>query len=126
MSVAPMTNDMCSPVDPALRRGRGPSPVRQMSQLGGQASTLREMLRSLEDLTLAGQRHTMEKIVAFLADHLPAAGRKRGRRNRNALVLLLLSLRRESQRCVLDVPLFSRQAESILVLMGALPPQGPR
>ena len=125
MSVAPMTNDMCSPVDPALHLGRGPRPVRQMSPLGGQASTLREMLRSLEDLTAAGQRHTMEKIVAFLAEHLPGAGRTLRHRNREALVLLVLSLWRESQRCVPDIALFSRQAESILALMGALAQRGP-
>src|SRR5690348_5506649 len=80
MSVAPMTKDMYSLVDPVLHFGRGPRPVRQVGQLGRQASTLREMLRSLETLTVAGQRHTMEKIVAFLAEHLRGAGRKLGPR----------------------------------------------
>lgn len=120
MSMAPMMNDVSSPNRPELNLGRRPGRGRPTNQLRTQASTLREMLVALETFTAAGQRHTMEKIVAFLAEHVPTACRTLGRRNREALVRLVLSLRQESQRRAPDPVLFGKQAENIMVLMGAL------
>ena len=120
MSVASMMNDFSSPEPSKLNLERQARLAHPTGQLGSYASTLREMLAALGTFTAAGQRHTMEKIVAFLAEHVPSAGRKLGRRNREALVRLVLSLRQESQRRAPDTVLFGTQAENIMVLMGAL------
>ena len=104
--------------EPAWR----PRPVRARSGsgLGGQAGTIREMLLGLGTLTTAGQRHSMNKIVDFLAKHVPGAGYELGRRNKEALVRLIEALRRESERPLPEIALFSHQTENILALMSAV------
>jgi hypothetical protein len=111
MSVAVTTEEMDGP-------GRARRGAHRAGGLGGQAGTIREMLATLETLTRAGQRHSMEKIVAFLAAHVPVAGHGLGRGNMEALMRLLQSLRRESERSCPDSVVFSLQAENTLALMG--------
>lgn len=83
-------------------------------------TVIREMLLMLDSLTIAGQRHLMEKVVRFVEDQLPRIGASLGRRNLGAIETLVNQLRRESDRLVPDVAAFSRGAETLLALLVAL------
>ena len=83
-------------------------------------SVIREMLVMLDSLTIAGQRHLMEKVVRFVDDQVPRLSASVGRRNHSAVETILEALRHESDRLVPDVAVFSRGAESLLALLAAL------
>jgi hypothetical protein len=83
-------------------------------------SVIREMLLMLDSLTIAGQRHLMEKVVHFVDEQLPRAAAGLSRRNQAAIEALVRQLRHESDRLVPDVCAFSRGAESLLALLVAL------
>jgi len=120
MSVAAIADHVAfqSIAEPAWRPR--PTRTRPASALGGQAGTVREMLLVLGTLTTAGQRHSMNKIVDFLAKHVPGAGYQLGRRNKEALVRLIEALRRESVRPLPEIALFCHQTENVLALMSAV------
>lgn len=81
---------------------------------------IREMLLMLDSLTIAGQRHLMEKVVHFVEGQLPRVAVTLTRRNQLAVSTLLQELRHQSDRLVPDVATFSRGAESLLALLMAL------
>ena len=83
-------------------------------------SVIREMLVMLDNLTIAGQRHLMEKVVHFVEEQVPRLTASVSRRNSATVATILEGLRRESDRLVPDVAAFSRGAESLLALMAAL------
>ncbi len=83
-------------------------------------TVIHEMLLMLDSLTIAGQRHLMEKVVRFVEDQLPRVRSGLGRRNLSAIETLVKQLRRESDRLVPDVSAFSRGAETLLALLVAL------
>lgn len=83
-------------------------------------SVIREMLVMLDNLTIAGQRHLMEKVVHFVEEQVPRLTVAVSRRNHAAVATILEGLRRESDRLVPDVAAFSRGAESLLALLAAL------
>ena len=83
-------------------------------------SVIREMLVMLDSLTIAGQRHLMEKVVHFVEEQVPRLAASVSRRNHAAVATILEELRRESDRLVPDVAAFSRGAESLLALLAAL------
>lgn len=83
-------------------------------------SVIREMLVMLDSLTIAGQRHLMEKVVHFVEEQVPRLAVSVSRRNHAAVSTILEGLRRESDRLVPDVAAFSRGAESLLALLAAL------
>jgi len=83
-------------------------------------SVIREMLVMLDSLTIAGQRHLMEKVVHFVEEQVPRLSASVSRRNHAAVGTILDGLRRESDRLVPDVAVFSQGAESLLALLAAL------
>jgi hypothetical protein len=88
--------------------------------LGRQLSVIREMLASLDTLTIAGQRHVMEKVVTFVDERVRAAPLRVGHRDRTALLKLLTDARTESQRRASDPSSFKRHTESLIALLGAV------
>ncbi len=93
-----------------------PEPERKQVPL----TVIREMLLMLDSLTIAGQRHLMEKVVHFVEGRLPGVTTSLGRRNAGAIEAIVTQLRRESDRLVPDVTAFSRGAETLLALLVAL------
>jgi hypothetical protein len=93
------------------------STAHDLRALGGHAETIREMLFTLETLTFAGQRHTMSKIVDFVAQHVRYALQRLGCRNGKMLKDLIGWLREESQRALPDVGTFRRRADDLLTLL---------
>ena len=83
---------------------------------------VREMIRTMETLTLAGQRHTMARIVAFIDQRATRCERTIGIHNRNMLEQLLEELTRESRRIFPDVRSFGSRAEALLGLLAAAQP----
>lgn len=83
-------------------------------------TVIREMLLMLDSLTIAGQRHLMEKVVRFVEEQLPHARSRLSRRNLSALDAIVGQLRHESDRLVPDVAVFSRGAHTLLALLVAL------
>lgn len=83
-------------------------------------TVIREMLLMLDSLTIAGQRHLMEKVVRFVEEQLPRARSSLTRRNLGAIESTVQQLRRESERVVPNVCAFSRGAQSLLALLVAL------
>ncbi|HVT08377.1 MAG TPA: hypothetical protein VHO67_13040 [Polyangia bacterium] len=81
---------------------------------------IREMLLMLDSLTIAGQRHLMEKVVKFVEEEVPRTAVGLSRRNQAAVDAIIDQLRRESDRLVPDVCAFTRGAESLLALVAAL------
>jgi hypothetical protein len=75
------------------------------------------MLSTLETLTVAGQRHTMGKIAAFLAETIERPGPSVSLRTRSASRELLSWLSRESERLSPDVGRFCWAAQSLLGLL---------
>jgi hypothetical protein len=88
--------------------------------LARQLPVIHEMLGTLDTLTIAGQRHVMEKVVSFVDTKTRATGARMNDRNRATLFELLTQLRQESQRRVPDPLRFTHHAESLITLLGGI------
>lgn len=88
--------------------------------LARQLPVIQEMLGVLDTLTIAGQRHVMEKVVSFVDTKTRAAAARMSNRDRATLFELLTQLRKESQRLVPDPLRFTRHAENLVALLRAL------
>jgi hypothetical protein len=84
-----------------------------------QLPTIREMLGSLDTLTINGRQHLMIKVVDFLRDNGVDAVRGIGWRNQRAVMELLDGLAVESHRPMPDVKQFAQRAESVVALLAA-------
>lgn len=101
-------------VPPATaRRREDPTLCRQLGIIG-------EMLTTMDTLTTAGQRHNMDRIVAFIREKADHASLPLGRRNRAVLAELLDRLTQEAHRRSPSVAGFTRTAESLLSLLRLL------
>ena len=80
-------------------------------------ATIRQMLASLDTLTIAGQRHLMAKVLAFVDGQVQRVIHHAGPRNRGMLLEQLAVLRRESDRQLPSVATFGERAESLLALL---------
>ena len=71
--------------------------------LADQVRTIREMLRTLDAQTIAGQHHVIDKVVAFVAPQIERAMLRLGPRNRRMLLEQLVLFKRRPrarfQRC---------------------------
>jgi hypothetical protein len=85
--------------------------------LAWQLAVMREMIATLDTLTLAGRQHLMGKIVSIIRNHVESLRDDFGRRNRKAAVEVLERLTREADCPVADVRAFSRGAESLVALL---------
>lgn len=93
------------------------------SQGGGrsfdrQIPTIREMLGSLDMVTINGRQHLMTKVVAFLRE-CEAVAPGIGRDNQRAIIDLLDRLAAESSRPMPDVQQFAERAENVVALLAA-------
>ncbi|HVV48369.1 MAG TPA: hypothetical protein VHO06_01800 [Polyangia bacterium] len=95
-------------------------PPSQRALLARQLPVIREMLGTFDTLTIAGQRHLMEKVVGFVDSKTRAVGPRMSNRNRATLLELLTRLRQESQRLVPDPVCFTRHAENLITLLDAV------
>jgi hypothetical protein len=84
----------------------------------GRVQTVREMVRGLDTLTGAGQRHVMGKVVDFIVAELRGRGPAPGRRAR-ALARTLDRIASEPARLAPAVRPFARRAEVLLALLQA-------
>ena len=87
--------------------------------LADKLATIRQMLASLDTLTIAGQRHLMTKVLAFLDSHVDRLIHQAGHGKRSMLLEQLVLLRRESDRQLPSVPAFGERAESLLALLAS-------
>lgn len=71
---------------------------------------IQEMLRSIETLTLAGQRHQIVKMVSLLEEEIVERAREDGDVRAEAVAVLLPRLRCEAERMVPDVRAFTDSA----------------
>ena len=71
----------------------------------------------MQPQTIAGQRHTMDKVVAFLRAHVRPGALSVALWNGRQLSQLVNLLEREARRQVPDVRLFAERAEALVVLL---------
>jgi len=81
--------------------------------------TIREMLESLDTLTITGRQHLMAKVVGFIRDQGQDAVRNAGWHNQRIAIELLDGLAVESNRPLPDVHEFAHRAESLVALLSA-------
>lgn len=87
--------------------------------LASNLETLREMVVSLDTLTIAGQRHLMMKVIAFLDGYVGRLLHEASHGRRAVLFERLTDLRRESARQLPSVRAFGERAESLLALLAS-------
>ena len=73
----------------------------------------------MEVQTVAGQRHTMEKVVAFLRSRVGAGAFSVTPRNWRELSHIVDQLEREAQRQIPDLRFFGDRADALVVLLSA-------
>jgi hypothetical protein len=83
--------------------------------------TIREMLATLDTLTVAGQRHLMTKVIAFVDGQVARAIQRAGHGDRSMLLEQVALLRRESDRQLPSVPAFGERAERLIALLASRP-----
>jgi len=106
-----MTPAPTAPGSTASARGTRDVPLQR------QLATVREMVASLDTLTLAGQRHLMAKVVTFMRDHGLVALRQVGRNDQRTAAELLEHLSVESERRLPDAGAFGPCAETLVELL---------
>ncbi len=89
-----------------------------------QLSVIQEMVDDLDCQIAAGQRHTMEKVAAFLRSHTGQTALGTATRNGRELSQMIDQLEREARRQVPDVRLFGDRAKVLVALLSvtAQPP----
>ena len=99
-----------SETSPLLARPFEVSPARQLS-------TIREMLETLDTLTMAGQRHIMGKVVSFIRDNGSQLAHLMGCCDDGLVGDLLTRLALESERVAPDARRFGQQANNLVDLL---------
>jgi hypothetical protein len=91
-----------------------------------QLRVIQEMLDDMESQIAAGQRHTMEKVAAFLRAHIGQGALPVNPRNGRELSSMVDQLEREARRQVPDIQLFGDRAKVLVALLSVMtPPSGP-
>jgi hypothetical protein len=88
--------------------------------LVGQFSVIREMLGNLETVTIAGQHHVIDKVIAFVDARVRHAATRTNRLNRATLMDLMAHLRNESDCRFPDSTRFAQRAENLISLLVAV------
>ncbi len=90
-----------------------------------QLSVIQEMVDDLDSQIAAGQRHTMEKVAAFLRSHTGQTAFAATTRNARELSQMIDQLEREARRQVPDIRLFGDRAKVLVALLSVTtPPPG--
>ena len=91
-----------------------------------QLRVIQEMLDDMESQIAAGQRHTMEKVAAFLRSHVGQGTLSITPRNALELSHMVDQLEQEARRQSPDVGLFGDRAKILVALLSATTPaSGP-
>jgi hypothetical protein len=93
------------------------APATRTPSLADKLATIRQMLATLDTLTIAGRNHLMAKVLAFVDGQVQGVIHHAGHRNRGMLLEQLAVLRRESDRQLPSVVAFGERAESLLALL---------
>jgi hypothetical protein len=105
---------------PSVRYGEG------KSLLHRQLRVIQEMIEDLDSQIAAGQRHTMEKVAAFLRSHTGQGAFSAAHRNGRELSQMVDQLDREARRQAPDVRLFGDRAKVLVALLSVTAqPPGP-
>ncbi len=102
-----------------------PSPFRAPGfevSLVGQLAIIREMLGTLDTLTMAGQRDIMAKVVSFIRDNGRPLVHRIGCSDEGVVVELLGRLAVESERLAPDPHRFGQQAHDLVDLLSSASP----
>ena len=90
-----------------------------------QLNVIQEMIDDLDSQIAAGQRHTMEKVAAFLRSHIGQGAFTANPRNGRELSQMVDQLEREARRQVPDIRLFGDRAKVLVALLSVTtPPPG--
>jgi hypothetical protein len=89
------------------------------SLFGRQLRVVQEMITDMATQTVAGQRHTMEKIVAFLRSRVAECTVSSAPRNERQFLQMVDQLKREAERQVPDVRLFAERTDALIALLSA-------
>jgi hypothetical protein len=89
------------------------------SLLRRQLPVIRQMIGDLEVQSVAGQQHTMEKVVAFLRLRIREDANIVTPRNQRELVQMVDQLEREARRQAPDALLFGDRTEALVMLLSA-------
>jgi hypothetical protein len=92
----------------------------ERESLGGQFSVIREMLGNLDTLTIAGQHHIIDKVIAFVDARVRQAATRASKRNSATLMDVMTQLRNESDRLSPDSTRFAQRAENLISLLVAV------
>ena len=116
----------------AVSNAAGPPPLRWDRRGEGkslfhrQLRVIQEMLDDMESQIAAGQRHTMEKVAAFLRSHVGQGTLSITPRNALELSHMVDQLEQEARRHSPDVRLFGDRAKILVALLAATTPaSGP-
>lgn len=90
-----------------------------------QLRVIHEMIDDLDSQIAAGQRHTMEKVAAFLRSHTGQTAFAATPRNGRELSQMVDQLEREARRQVPDVRLFGDRAKVLVALLSVTAPSPP-
>jgi hypothetical protein len=80
---------------------------------------IRQMLGDMEVQTLAGQRHTMGKVVVFLRSRIHERATAVTPRNQHELLRMVNELDREARRQAPNSLLFGDRTEALVLLLSA-------
>lgn len=103
----------------SVRQGEGKSLFHR------QLRVIQEMIDDLDSQIAAGQRHTMEKVAAFLRSHIGLGAFSVNPRNGRELSQMVDQLEREARRQVPDIRLFGDRAKVLVALLSVTTPQPP-
>ena len=95
------------------------SEVPRPPSLADKLATIRQMVASLETVTIAGQRHLMTKVLDFVDGQVARTIAGAGRGNGHMLLQQLTLLRNETGRPLPSVPAFGERAETLIALLAA-------
>jgi len=87
-----------------------------------QLRVIQEMVDDMESQIAAGQRHTMEKVAAFLRSHVGQGSLSVNVNPRNGRELssMVDQLEREARRQVPDIQLFGDRAKVLVALLSVM------
>ena len=77
------------------------------------------MLGDMEAQTVAGQQHTMEKVVTFLRSRIREASATVTSRNQREVLQMIEQLEQEARRQAPDAHLFGDRTQALIVLLSA-------
>ena len=80
-------------------------------------TTVRQMIATLDTLTIAGRSHLMAKVLAFVGGQVDRALRCAGPANGRMLLEQLALLKGEADRQLPSVQVFGPRAENLIALL---------